>query len=213
MYKYILFDFDGTVFDTVEGITKSARYALNTLGMDAELDELRCFAGPPLDDMFLERYGGTPEQAKQFVDTFRERYVPIGLYECRVFPQVKQLLQELRDDGRALAVATLKPQVLAETLLQREGMLDLFDAVCGSCAEGHEQTKSEIAQKAMALLGAAPEETVLIGDTKYDIHGAHECGIFAVGMEYGYAAPNELKLAGADLILPDIPALKKWLFE
>lgn len=212
MYKYILFDFDGTVFDTVEGITKSARYALNTLGLDAELNELRCFAGPPLDDMFLERYGGTPEQAKQFVDAFRERYVPVGLYECRVFPQVKQLLRELRDDGRALAVATLKPQILAETLLQREGMLDLFDAVCGSRAEGHEQTKCEVAQKAMALLGAAPEETVLIGDTKYDIHGAHECGIFAVGMEYGYAAPNELKLAGADLILPDIPALKKWLF-
>ena len=57
MYRYVLFDFDGTVFDTVEGITKSVRYAVNKLGIDAELEELRCFAGPPLDEMFMEKFG------------------------------------------------------------------------------------------------------------------------------------------------------------
>ena len=79
MYKYILFDFDGTVFDTVEGITKSVRYAINKRGMDAPLDSLRCFAGPPLVDMYMEHFGGTPEEADQFVRDFRkdaERNLP-----------------------------------------------------------------------------------------------------------------------------------------
>ena len=213
MYKYILFDFDGTVFDTVEGITKSVRYALNKTGRDAPLETLRCFAGPPLADIYLERFGGTAEEAEQFVTDFRERYQPTGLYECRIFPGIVELLGDLRAAGCVTAIATLKPQSLAETLLAREGITGLFDAVCGSGVEGHEETKADIIRRVMARLGASPEETVLIGDTKYDILGAHECGIAAVGVGYGYAAPGELAAAGADVIAADMPALRAWLFE
>lgn len=213
MYKYILFDFDGTVFDTVEGITKSVRYALNKVGIDAPLEELRCFAGPPLADIYLEKFGGTAEDAERFVADFRERYQPTGLYECRVFPGIVALLGELRSMGCMTAVATLKPQHLAETLLRREGISGLFDAVCGSGAEGHEDTKSAIVRRVMARLGASAAETVLVGDTKYDIIGAHECGVAAVGAGYGYAAPGELAAAGADAIVPDISALRAWLLE
>ena len=213
MYKYILFDFDGTIFDTVEGITKSVRYAINKVGRDAPLESLRCFAGPPLVDMYLERFGGTMEEAERFVVNFRERYQPTGLYECRIFPGIVELLNDLRAEGRVTAVATLKPQHLAETLLTREGITGLFDAICGGGAEGYEGTKADIVRRVMAQLGAAPEETVLIGDTKYDILGAHECGITAVGVGYGYAAPGELTAAGADVIVADMPALGAWLFE
>lgn len=213
MYKYILFDFDGTVFDTVEGITKSVRYAINKVGRDAPLESLRCFAGPPLVDMYLERFGGTMEEAERFVVNFRERYQPTGLYECRIFPGIVELLNDLRAAGRVTAVATLKPQHLAETLLAREGITGLFDAICGDGAEGHEGTKADVVRRVMAQLGAKPEETVLIGDTKYDILGAHECGITAVGVGYGYAAPGELAAAGADVIVADMPALGAWLFE
>ena len=80
MYKYILFDFDGTVFDTVEGITKSVQYALAKRGIEAELDSLRCFAGPPLVDMFMEKFDLTQEEAEAATEDFRERYQPIGLY-------------------------------------------------------------------------------------------------------------------------------------
>lgn len=213
MYKYILFDFDGTVFDTVEGITKSVRYAINKRGMDAPLDSLRCFAGPPLVDMYMEHFGGTPEEANQFVRDFRERYQPIGLYECRIFPGITELLTELRAAGRVTAVATLKPQHLASTLLERADITSMFDAICGSSTEGHEGTKREIITRVMDMLGARPEETVLIGDTKYDIHGAHECGIKAVGVRYGYAAPGELEAAGADVIVDDMSALREWLMN
>ena len=120
MYKYILFDFDGTVFDTVEGITKSVRYAINKRGMDAPLDSLRCFAGPPLVDMYMEHFGGTPEEADQFVRDFRERYQPIGLYECRIFPGITELLTELRAAGRL----EIKSKDLGDIVLEHLRGLD-----------------------------------------------------------------------------------------
>ena len=79
MYKYVLFDFDGTVFDTVEGITRSVRYAINKQGMDAELDELRCFAGPPLEDMFMKHFGLNEGQAEQAVKDFCTDVCPTGV--------------------------------------------------------------------------------------------------------------------------------------
>ena len=96
MIRCILFDFDGTVFDTVEGITKSVQYAVQKRGLHPPLQELRCFAGPPLVDMFMEHFGFDRTEAEQAVTDFRERYNPIGLYECRLFPGIKEALQELR---------------------------------------------------------------------------------------------------------------------
>ena len=211
MFKYILFDFDGTVFDTVEGITKSVRYAINLRGMDAELDSLRCFAGPPLVDMFMEHFGFTQAEAEQATADFRVRYEPTGLHECCVFPGVAELLKALRAHGLVTAVATSKPEKLARELLEENNMLGLFDAICGSRSNGNNSEKWQIVSRVMESLGAVPEETVLVGDTKYDVLGAHRCGIKCIGVEYGYAAPGELAAAGADYILPDIPALEGFL--
>lgn len=211
MFDYILYDFDGTVFDTVEGITRSVRYAINKQGLDAELSELRCFAGPPLEDMFMEKFGFTRERAKQATVDFRERYLPIGLYECRVFPGIKEHLAAMRAAGKRLAVATSKPQPLAEKLLAREDMSGLFDAVCGSALQGNNNAKWQVVQRAMEALGAAPARSILVGDTKYDVTGAHQCGLPCVCVAYGYAAPGELEAAGADRIVPDLEALGAFL--
>lgn len=208
MYRYVLFDFDGTVFDTLEGITKSVRYAINKVGMDAPLSELKCFAGPPLLEMFEERFGFTPEKAAQAVRDFRERYVPVGVYESRVFPGVKELLRELRAAGIVTGIATSKPQHLAEELLGREEMIGLFDVISGSAPDGRNESKQQVTQRAMGFLGAAPEETVLVGDTKYDVAGAHKCGIKCIGVGYGYAAEGELEAAGVDYIAADVDEIK-----
>lgn len=213
MFKYILFDFDGTVFDTVEGITKSVRYAINLRGMDAEPDSLRCFAGPPLVDMFMEYFGFTKEEAEQATEDFRVRYEPTGLHECCVFPGMAELLTKLREHGFITAVATSKPEKLARELLEENDMLGLFDIVCGSRPNGNNSEKWQIVRRVMETLGAAPEETVLVGDTKYDVLGAHRCGIKCIGVGYGYAAPGELAAAGADYIAADIPALEKLLIN
>lgn len=213
MYKYILFDFDGTVFDTVEGITKSARYALNKFGIEAELDFLRQFAGPPLVDKFMEVYDFTKEQAEQATIYFKERYQPIGLHECCIFPGIKEMLQNLRDAGFVLGIATSKPQHLAEKLLQGENMTELFDVICGSGGLGNNDTKESVLRRAMETLGADPEASVLVGDTKYDVLGARACGIDCIGVRYGYAAEGELEEAGAKYIVDDIPALEKLITE
>lgn len=211
MYDCILFDFDGTVFDTVEGITKSVRYALNKVGIDAELESLRCFAGPPLVDKFMEVYGFDRAAAEQATLDFRERYNPIGLNECCVFPGIKELLEKLHAAGKTVGLATSKPQELAEELLRRESMNGLFPVICGSRPDGNNSAKWQVVQRAMELCGAAKENTILVGDTKYDVAGAHRVGIACVGVRYGYAAEGELEAAGADAIVEDIPELEKFL--
>ena len=211
MYDCILFDFDGTVFDTVEGITKSVRYALNKVGIDAELESLRCFAGPPLVDKFMEVFGFDRADAEQATLDFRERYNPIGLNECCVFPGIKELLEKLHAAGKTVGLATSKPQELAEELLRRESMTGLFPVICGSRPDGNNSAKWQVVQRAMELCGAAKENTILVGDTKYDVAGAHKVGIACVGVRYGYAAEGELEAAGADAVVEDIPALEKFL--
>lgn len=213
MYKYVLFDFDGTVFDTAEGVTKSVRYAINKLGMDAPLEDLKCFVGPPLGEMFMEKFGFDLKGAEQAVANFRERYIPIGLYESRVFPGMADLLKELGAAGCRLGIATSKPQPLAEELLAREGIIDLFDAISGSDPIGGDNSKQEVTLKAMELLGACPEDTVLVGDTKYDVIGAHQCGIRCIGVRYGCAAEGELEKAGADYIAENMNEIKSILLS
>ena len=109
MIRNILFDFDGTLYDTVEGIEKSAQYALQKLGISAQLEELKCFAGPPLVDIFMEKFGFSHEKAWEARGLFQERYIPIGVYESRPFPGMKDFLSALKDRGLTLAVATSKP--------------------------------------------------------------------------------------------------------
>lgn len=213
MYRYLFFDFDGTLYDTVEGITRCVQYALRKRGLDAPLESLRCFAGPPLDDMFVEKFGLTREDAEQAVRDFRERYVPIGLYESRAFPGMKDLLRDLKAAGFQLAVTTSKPQVLAEELLRREDLYDFFDCVCGAYQQGEGNAKWQVLRRAMERLRAPEDECVLIGDTKYDVAGAKRCGIPCIGVCYGYAAEGELEKAGADAIAPDLAALREMLLS
>lgn len=212
-WNTVLFDFDGTVFDTVEGITKSIQSALARHGIREPLEKLRCFAGPPLVEKFMEVYGVDQAGAEQLVAEFRERYVPVGVYESRPFPGIKDLLIRLRQAGLKLGVATSKPQALAELLLERAEMKACFDVIVGSTPGAGNDQKWQIVERAMALLGAAPERTVLVGDTKYDAVGAARCGAACVGAGWGYAAPGELEAAGVDRIAADPAELEQLLLE
>ena len=197
--KTVLFDFDGTLFDTVEGITRSVRYALNKIGLDAPLEQLRCFAGPPLLDMFMEKFGLTEEQAEQAVRDYRP------------FPGMAELLRDLRRARLRLGVATSKPQNMAEQLLEQEHMTDLLDGIFGADPMGGGNAKWQVIQRAMEALGAEADSTVLVGDTKYDVFGAQRCGIPCIGVRFGYAAEGELEAAGAAAIAEDPAALKALL--
>ena len=213
MFDCILYDFDGTVYDTVEGITKSVRWALKKHGLDAELQELRCFAGPPLEQMFRERFGFTEEMARTLTAEFRERYNPIGVYESRPFPGIEEHLRRLRAAGKTVGLATSKPQELAELLLEKAGLLELFDVISGADIAHGRNLKWQMIESAMERSGIPPERTVLVGDTKYDVAGAHQMGIACIGVGWGYAAPGELEQAGADAIAANYAELERLLLS
>lgn len=212
MYKNILFDFDGTVFDTVKGIERSLKYAFDKNGIDLHPDSYRPFAGPPFKVIFKESYGLDDETVFKIITSFREDYLPYGIYESQPFSGIAELLDDLRESGRKVAIATLKPRTMAVELLERSGLIEKFDLISGQIAEGIETlTKAEIVRNALEILNGSGEDTVLIGDTKYDVIGGHEAGLKVIGVRYGYAAENELESAGADIIVDGIDDVRKLL--
>lgn len=211
MADYIFFDFDGTVFDTAEGIVKSVQYALKKLGIEAELSELMCFAGPPLDEMFSKKYGMDHETALLAVEYYRERYKPVGWQECRPFDGMEKLLRQLKADGKTLAVATSKPEFFTNAILEKYGMSDIFDFVGGSLFDGTRSKKWEVIDYVLSHYGIAPEEALMVGDRMYDVLGAKKCGVPCVGVEFGYAEPGELEQAGAVYVASSPDELYEYL--
>ncbi len=198
MYKYILFDFDGTIYNTVEGITRCVAYAARKQGFEVDPAELRGFAGPPLIPKYMSYFGMSEAQAWQALADFRERYVPVGAYESEPFPGVGNMLDTLIAAGKTLAISTSKPEFQTRRLLERAGLTDKFKAVAGGPPDGADIAKPDAVRLAMEQIGAGVDNTLLVGDTVYDVEGAHAVGIPCLAVGYGYGDPEELRAAGAD---------------
>lgn len=214
MIQTILFDFDGTLFDTGEGILRSVQYALEGFGIhETDVARLRKFVGPPLVDSFAELYHMPPEQAQAATERYRERYQPIGVYECEIYPGIPELLAQLRAAGFRVAVATGKPTPLARTILQRFDMERLFDCVIGCEYDGSRSTKAEVVAAVLAETHTPPEAALMVGDRKYDVTGAAACGVPCLGVYYGYAEPGELEAAGAVATVRTVAELSERLLH
>lgn len=196
--KYILFDLDGTLTESAPGIINSIRYTLDKLGLRPMTDEeLKSFVGPPLIESFTRYCGLSHEEAEHAVDVYREYFSEKGLFENAVYPGIPECLGTLKSAGKKLAVATSKPQVFCERIIKHFGIDGYFDAVVGIPLDREDMTKAEVIKSAMELLGAVPEETVMVGDRDYDVLGARENGIPCIGVLYGYGSREELSAAGA----------------
>lgn len=196
--KYILFDLDGTLTESAPGIINSIRYTLDKLGLRPMTDEeLKRFVGPPLIESFTRYCGLSREEAARAVDVYREYFSEKGLFENAVYPGIPECLGALKSAGKKLAVATSKPQVFCERIIRHFGIDGYFDAVVGIPLDREDMTKAEVIKSAMELLGAVPEETVMVGDRDYDVLGARENGIPCIGVLYGYGSREELSAAGA----------------
>lgn len=212
MYRTILFDFDGTVFDTGEGIMKSVRYAAEAFGyQEPDLEALRCFVGPPLRGQFMKRYGVDAGTAEKMVAKYRERYSVKGLGECSVYPGVPELVCELRSMGKNVAIATGKPTAFTVSILERAGYGELFDAVLGSEFDGTRSKKSEVIAELLEKYGR--DGAAMIGDRDNDVLGAKECGIPCIGVAWGYAEPGELLKAGAISLAETVDELRNILIR
>jgi phosphoglycolate phosphatase len=214
-YKHILFDLDGTLTDPVIGITKSVAYALKKMkNIDVALEELTKFIGPPLMDSFIDFYGFTEIEAKEAIECYREYFRDQGIFENEIYDGIKKLLEELTIAGKIMAVATSKPTVFAERIVDYFGLTPYFEVVYGSHLDGGRTKKSEVIDAVIEALEIKDlKDVVMIGDRKHDIIGAKQMGIDSIGVEYGYGSYEELREAGADFIVKDVCELKSILLE
>lgn len=207
MKKYILFDLDGTLTDPKEGITRSVQYALEKYGIYEERNKLIEFIGPPLKDSFAEFYGFNDEKCNEVIAYYRERFSSVGLFENSVYPEVIDTLGKLKRDGKILAIATSKPTVFTIQICDKFGLTQYFDVISGSELDGTNTRKSDVIKNVLNELGCESDDAVMVGDRKYDIIGAKECGMKSIGVRCGYAQKNELEEAGADYIIDDISCI------
>lgn len=204
-YKYVLFDLDGTLTDSKEGITKSVQYALKKYGITVEnLDSLEVFIGPPLKDSFMEYYNFDAEKAVKAIGYYREYFEEKGLYENKVYDNVEDLLVSLKKLGLKLIIATSKPTVFSETILKNFNLDKYFDAIVGSNLDGTRSKKGQVIEYALENCNITNlEEVVMVGDRKHDVIGAKGNNIDCIGVRYGYGSPEELKSATYVVDSPD----------
>ena len=218
MKEYLLFDLDGTLTDPKLGITTCVQYALKAFGIEEpDLDKLEPFIGPPLKDSFMQFYQMTEEQALAAVEKYRERFKDTGLFENRVYIGIPEMLKKLQKKGMHLAVASSKPTVFVERILEHFGMKQYFEVIVGSELDGTRVNKDEVVAEALKqLFGERPVEkdkVYMIGDRKFDVEGARIQGVESVGVSYGYGSLQELQEAGADYIVESPGELSYFLLR
>lgn len=215
MYKTVLFDLDGTITDSEPGIIACVQHALRQFGIEVEDPKtLRPFIGPPLRDSFREYFQMTPEEAEQATEFYRQRYAPIGKFECSVYPGIPQLLRRLHETGRTVILATSKPEGFAREILEHFDLLQYFDLIGGATLDGSRDTKEAVLQYILDS-GRVPDrqDAVMIGDTKFDMIGAAAFSLPAVGVLYGFGSRQELEENGALFLARDAAELERYLFE
>lgn len=213
--KYILFDLDGTLTDPKEGITKSFQYALAHYGIDEpDLDKLEVVIGPPLRDSFVDFYGFTKEKAREAEMKYRERFSTIGMYENFIYDGIASMLHKLREEGKMLAIASSKPTIFVEKILEHFEIKEYFHHIIGSNLDGTRSDKAEVVDTAIAGFGQVDKcDIIMVGDRKFDVIGAHERGIEVIGVSYGYGGEEELEEAGADYVVNSVVDLEKLLLS
>ena len=195
MLKYVLFDLDGTVSDTSEGILNGYMYAWPKIGLPlpADKNDLRAIIGPPLPQSLMAHYGVSEEVAMEGLRQYRVYYGPIGTKECIPYPGIPELLRELRAAGLCVMTATSKAEPFTRAALEHLGLRDAFDFL--GCADMN------------------GENTVMIGDRVYDVIGAHLHGLPVIHCTYGFAQPGELEGHIPEYTVDTVTQLRDLLFS
>jgi phosphoglycolate phosphatase len=203
----IFFDLDGTLTDPKPGITRSIQYALQKLDLPVPTqDELTWCIGPPLRASFVTMLGGE-RLADRAVTLYRERFADVGLYENSVYPDIERVLATLRASPHRLFVATSKPRIFAERIIDHFGLTGRFEYVFGSELDGTRVNKGDLLAYAIDTAGVDPSQALMIGDRSHDMVGARNNGIRGIGVLYGYGSEEELVGAGASHVCASPRAL------
>ena len=209
-FNSAIFDLDGTIMDSAQGIVRSVEYALEKMGVTEYDDERNYrFVGPPLVDSFMEYYSMSEDEALQAVAYYRERYSVTGIYEARMYDGVRELLTELKNLGVKLYIGSSKPEKYVRMILEKQGILDLFDYVAGATFDESRNNKEQVLTYLFEQVKIDPNSAVMVGDRYHDIEGAHYMGIPCIAVLYGFGNETEFKEHGAEYIAADTDQIFK----
>lgn len=195
---YILFDLDGTVTNSQEGIKNSVEYALKYFNIKVEdRNDLNKYIGPPLRQSFMKYAGLSEEESRIGMIKYREYYEPYGIFENELYDGITVLLEELKSKNKKIVLATSKPWIYAEIILEHFNIKKYFDFVAGSELNGVRTDKSEVIKYAINRFSIETERAIMIGDREHDIIGGTRNRLKTIGVLYGFGSREELEKAGA----------------
>lgn len=192
----VLFDLDGTIWDSMPGILRSMEHALRHVGITPPPDDVLVdHIGPPLTVMLAD-VGVPPPLVDEARDAYRDRYHSVGAYECVVFDDATETLDRLRADGWALATATSKGEVATKAMLDHFGLTARFDVVAAASMDASSHSKIDVVRRAVAgMTDVGAEPLWMVGDRRYDVEGGEAVGLSTIGVTWGYAPQGELEAA------------------
>lgn len=204
--KAILFDLDGTLTDSGEGIINCAALGLRHFGLPVpDRETMREFVGPPLHQMF-HKYGVPEERCEEAVEVYRSRYNTVGKFENHPYPGIHEMLAELKSGGHRLFVATSKPEALSIEIMEKFDLAKYFERICGASLDRSRSEKADVIAYLLTQVQDV-EKTVMVGDTVYDVLGAKAHGIPTIGVAWGYGSAEEMRSAGAIAIANTVEEL------
>jgi phosphoglycolate phosphatase len=214
-YKHLLFDLDGTLTDSDEGIINALRYALDNAGIsDNDTEKLRSFIGSSLLKTLQDVYGISKDRAEDIASDYRSYYSEKGVFENRLYPGIPELLADLKNAGKRLIVATSKRTTGANQVLDNFKLNEYFDLVVGGSSDGKISEKTDVIRHVFSKTGNdIKTSAVMIGDRKFDILGAHENGIDSIAVMYGYATKEEIDEARPTYRVNTVEELRTLLFK
>jgi phosphoglycolate phosphatase len=212
-YKHVIFDLDGTLSDSREGIFNAYYYTAGKLNLKIPPDEIMTtLIGPPLQKGFSDVFGLTGESLVQAVKAFREYYGEKGLFENKLYDGIRELLEDLCLSGVFNYVATAKYEVYANRVLQYFNILPFFSDIAGADYNGIHANKTGLVSTLLQRNGIRdPGDVIIVGDTLYDINTAAELEIESIGVSYGFSMPEEMEKLNPDFIARDVGELRSLL--
>lgn len=202
-YNYYFFDFDGTLCDTTEGIFNSIIYSLECYGIkETDREKLNFFVGPPLFESYKTIYNVSDEDANWLIAKYRERYKTKAAEESALYDGIVDLLKELKNRGKKIAIASSKPRLFVEEISKYHGIDVYYDFISAEDFKNNHSSKKDLINACFEFFGnPEKDEVIMVGDRFYDIDGAKGVGVDSAGAVYGFGTEEELTNAGATYIL------------
>ena len=194
-YKYIIFDLDGTITDSADGVQRCFNYALSKFGKQVPDHTKLRVVGPPLKESFIGQFGMTEEESDKALEYYRALYREKGMLEWdRLFDGIDTLIKDMHDAGNIILLGSSKPTDFFVKILNYFDIAKYFTRMDAASFDSSRATKEAVLENTIKMAGIADKsEAVLIGDTKFDLMGAEYVGIDAVAVEYGYGTYEELR--------------------